>query len=409
MSIARDPLLINPEAIPAQTAYDLAVFIYQLPSEQLRGIISAAKEQYNAPMQSWMWGPLYYLFNFRGRSVDFIQAETLVDERIATPDHLTDVKAFAPYLHIVGKEDGTWKEESANTLLIREFLKHLKGYDHSIQMSLKKLQELSNLLNRFIELRIDLRNKLEKVENNLALACVRIADVERAIKYDRDRIETIRKSNFELEKRQEWIKKVNDAISQKQKQLAPIKAEEITLSLERATIIKDLTELNPAFNQARSMVETDDVYTEAAKIGKAAADGAKREYLTRVEEKKARDRDLAVLKMTAPKLAERKATVSIESHAPAAAIDIGASRVQDAKEECLKSSVLNNDGFKTKLTHLMQSISGQRPVPTKQAVVVEQTDLMRKRQSLLEQSGLFGPRKEAAPKAESSCSHQPQN
>lgn len=400
MSTTREPLLINPEAIPAQTAYDLAVLIYQLSPHQLREIISAAKQKYNEPMESWLWFLPYYVFDFRRRSEDFILSEVLTEERANDSGDLTESKAFAPISFMLGKENATWKEGSANTLLMREFLMHLKGYDHSIQISPVKLRELAVLLTKCIELRITLNHQLDDVESKLAEVCTRIADVERAIKFDRNRIETIRQSDFELEQRKEWIRKVNDNISQQQKQLIPMKSEEMTLSLERASIIKELAELNPAFNNARAMLETEEMYVEAAKIGKAAADAAKREYLTRLEEQRARNQDLARLKKVAPKLTERKL---VESSAPT--IDMRASRVQDAKEACLKSSVINNDHFKSKLTDLMQSISGHKPVLPKQAVVVEQSESMRKKQSVLERSGLFGAPRDTL--AESSCSHQP--
>lgn len=416
MSIARDPLLINPEALLAQTAYDLAAFIYQLSKEQLMQIFKAAEEQYKAPMQSWIWFIPYAIYPFRTRSDDFAQAEHLINERDSA--ELTELKAFASIMYMFDKENGTWNEESANTILIRELLKSMDGYDPNIQIAPQKLKELYSLLKECMNQRINLGYQLKTAESKLTSLREQNEPVKNIIEKNildyKSAINTIRAAKKMADKERS-LAIIKGQIEEEQQKLKIMTDVEEALQFEIATLLNKIVELNPIFKTSRLLLEKNDVYIEAVKVGKAAADAAVREYLVRIEDQKRRKQELADLTAAAPNLVERKETVEIAQAEIAAKNALIASRarvVQEVKEDCLKSAVINNDRFKTTLASLvlMQSRkvdSEPKPVPEKQVVVVKQTDLMRQRQAMLEQSGFFGGHANAAPKAESSCSHGP--
>lgn len=403
MAIVRDPLLINPEAIPAQTAYDLANMIYTISSEELTQIFNEAKQEYDAPHASWVWSALYYVLSLRVRGQDFTEANSLIENREASS--LTESVAFAPVKKIFDKEEGTWYEGSANTLLMKVLLRHLKGYDHDIKMSAQKLKELYDLLNICMNKRIELNHQLKEIESQLDKVCAEIADKEREyIGPHQYRINQIPNLSLEIEpgKRQEWIRKEKAHIREKQALLKPLRDQEDVLSIQRMKVMSKLVELNPSLNLSRRLLEEDNMYLEAAKVGKAAEEAAIREYIVRVKDQRARNKELTSLAAAAPKLTERKAMVKLEAALPGAAVNLGVSRAQEALAMCKKSTVVSDDLFKSRLTTLMQSLTQTKPLPEKQVVVIEQSQMMREKQSLLEAAGLFGAPAVASKKPEHS-------
>lgn len=412
MAIARNPL-INPEALLAQTAYDLAAFIYQLSKEQLMQIFKTAEDQYTAPMASWIWFIPYAIYPFRKRSGDFTEAENLIKER-----DLTELKAFEAIIFMFDKENATWNEESANTILIRQLLKSMDRYDPAIQMTPQKLKELYSLLSICMSQRIALSKQLQAAENKLASIQEKNQPskelIEKMINDFKAGMNTIKLAKTTVDKNQA-LTIIKTQIEEQQKKLKRMVDEEGVLQLEIEALLNQIVELNPIFKIPRLLLEKNNVYAEAVRVGKLAADAAVREYLARIADQMQRKQDLENLTAAAPDLSERieaaeraKAEIASKQALIASRIKIA----QEVKEDCEHSSVVKDDGFKLTLADLVsrqleKSSALPKPVPEKQVVVVKQTDLMRERQSILEESGFFKSRANVAPKAESSCSHQP--
>lgn len=402
MAIVRDPLLINPEAIPAQTAYDLAHMIYSITSEELAEIFNEAGSSYNAPNQSWLWSAAYYLFALRSRGQDFLDANALIENRKTS---LTESAAFAPVKKIFDKEDGTWYEGSANTLLMKALLNHLKGYDHEVQLSARQLKQLCKLLDSCITKRIQLNHQLKEIENQIRILHADLAEKEREmIEPHKHRIKVIPTLDFSADKRREWIKAENERLKTNDALLKPLRDQADALSIQRAKVLSQLVELNPALNHSRIMLEEDELYSEANRVAKIAYDAAMREYIVRVKDQRVRNNELTLLASTAPKLDERKAMAAMNKVLPGASVNLSVVRAKEAKEVCAESGAVTDDLFKSRLTTLMQSMCGNKPLPPKEVVIVEPSQLMRERQATLNAAGLFGAVPPKSEKSETSYS-----